>query len=348
MADYNFLKSNKVCIVGGSIGRDAARAYIGTDWDVWCVARIYDFIPYATLVFEMHRQSQHWTHRTFAAYNDGKLIVQTPTEEFPGARILPVDELTKQTSALTSSFSWMIAYAMYCGATEIALCGVNMIHESELELQRPGLFYALGDARAHGIKLVLPHDSPLQGTDINFSDSTDYTLNTSTAEDQMKKVVIIGAGAGFELIRNYEDNREYEIWCVPTIYPVLQSHRIDKVFEVHPQIKWKPGIDYAGLGAKLMLASPSPAAPQATPFAIGSLQAKYGLVFSSSIAWMVGYALASKASEIVFLGVDMDNSYSGQRDGLFFLLGFAKAAKVDIIIPDSSKLNIFGKSYGWV
>jgi len=63
---------------------------------------------------------------------------------------------------------------------------------------------------------------------------------------------------------------------------------------------------------------------------------------------MLGYALAIGMKEIVFLGVDMENGYSGQRDGLFFLLGFAQAAKVKIVIPQSSKLNIFGKSYGWI
>lgn len=338
----------RICIVGGSTGRDSARAYIGTDWNIWCVARIYDYVPYATLVFEMHRHSQHWTYRTLKAYQDGKLIVQAPTEEFPNAQILPVGELTKQTTVLTSSFSWMIAHALYCGATEIALCGVNMTHSSELELQRPGIFYALGDARARGVKVTVSSESQLQQTDVEFARSYPQILTNDPRGDGMKKVVIIGAGPGYEMIRNYEDNKDYDIWCVPTIYPVLESHRVSKVFEVHPSLKWKPGIDYAALGSKLMLAEPSPNTPDATIISLQSLQAKYGMVFSSSIAWMTGYALMINASEIVFLGVDMDNTYSGQRDGLFFLLGFAKAARINVVIPESSKLNIFGKSYGWI
>lgn len=163
-----------------------------------------------------------------------------------------------------------------------------------------------------------------------------------------KKIVIIGAGNGYEMIRNYESNNDYEIWCVPTIYPVLASRRVDKVFEVHPVEKWKAGVGYVELGSKLMLTRPeTSAAPKASIFPIDTLQAKYGMVFSSSVAWMVGYALAQGVKEIVLLGVDMEGGYSGQRDGLFFLLGFAKAAKVDIVIPENSKLNIFGKSYGW-
>jgi len=163
-----------------------------------------------------------------------------------------------------------------------------------------------------------------------------------------KKVIIIGAGNGYEMIRDYENNKDYEIWCVPTIYPILSSYRVNKVFEVHPVSKWKSGIDYMGLGTKLMITRPETSAPGATIFPIESLQTKYGMVFSSSIAWMVGYALATGVKELVFLGVDMENGYSGQRDGLFFLLGFAKAADVKVVIPETSKLNIFGKSYGWV
>jgi len=165
-----------------------------------------------------------------------------------------------------------------------------------------------------------------------------------------KKVVIVGAGSGYDMVRDYEENKDYEIWVTPSIYPVLASHRIDKIFEIHPLDKWKAGIDYHKLGSKLMLAKPEPSqdVKKATILPLDSLQAKYGMVFSSSVAWMVGYALATEKKEIVLLGVDMDKGYHGQRDGLFFLLGFAKAAKATVVIPKSSKLNVFGKSYGWI
>lgn len=344
------LVSNKICIVGGSIGRDSARKYHGTDWNIWCVARIYDFVSYATLVFDVHQNADNRTKNTTDAYRDRKLILQAPCSDYPEAFLLPSEELQEEFPALTSSFSWIIAYAIRRGATDIALCGVNMTHVSELETQRPGLFHTLGMARALGINIILPvSGSQLHtGTDVNFSQSFLPTLNNLEGDGMAKKVVIIGAGNGYEMIRDYEEKKEYEIWCVPTIYPVLVSRRIDKVFEVHPVDKWKAGVDYKELGPKLMLSQPYPEAPDAAIFPVSALQAKYGVVFSSSIAWMVGYALAIGMQEIVFLGVDMEGGYSGQRDGLFFLLGYAKALQVNVVIPESSKLNIFGKSYGWV
>ena len=344
------LVSNKICIVGGSIGRDSARKYHGTDWNIWCVARIYDFVSYATLVFDVHQNADNRTKNTTDAYRDRKLILQAPCSDYPEAFLLPSEELQEEFPALTSSFSWIIAYAIRRGATDIALCGVNMTHVSELETQRPGLFHTLGMARALGINIILPvSGSQLHtGTDVNFSQSFLPTLNNLEGDDMAKNVVIIGAGNGYEMIRDYNDKKEYEIWCVPTIYPVLASYRVDKIFELHGTEKWKPGIDYAELENKLIIPRALTEVPKATIFGPEALQAKYGMVFSSSIAWMVGYALANDVNEIVFLGVDMENGYSGQRDGLFFLLGFAKAAKVNIVIPETSKLNIFGKSYGWV
>lgn len=164
----------------------------------------------------------------------------------------------------------------------------------------------------------------------------------------VSKVVIIGAGAGFEYIRDYEKNKDYEIWCVPTIFPILMSHRVDKVFEFHSPENWNAGIDYESLESRLVLSKPVNSTPKALVLSIDSLQQKYGLVFSSSVAWMVGHALQTGVKEIVLIGVDMDNEYTGQRDGLFFLLGFAKATNVKITIPTSSKINIFGRQYGWV
>lgn len=162
------LLGTRFVIVGGSAGRDLANHYRHTDWNVWCVARIYNAISFATLVFDMHQESARWTSNTHSAYRDRKLIMQNVQEPFVEAYQLPTKELVDEFGTLTSSFAWMIAYALYLGATEIVLCGVNMIHESELLIQRPGLFYLLGYARAKGVKITVPYTSQLR-TDILFS-----------------------------------------------------------------------------------------------------------------------------------------------------------------------------------
>jgi len=162
------LLSTKFVIVGGSAGRDLANHYRHTDWNVWCVARIYNALSFATLVFDMHQEAARWTANTHSAYREHKLILQVAQEPFPEAFQLPTEALENEFGTLTSSFAWMLAYALFSGATEIVLCGVNMIHESELPVQRPGLFYLLGYARAKGVKIVVPYTSQLR-TDVLFS-----------------------------------------------------------------------------------------------------------------------------------------------------------------------------------
>lgn len=162
------------------------------------------------------------------------------------------------------------------------------------------------------------------------------------------RIVIVGAGDGFDLIRDYENEADLEIWAVASIYPVLQSYNIARVFEMHKPEKWQP-INYTELGAKLTLPYQIEGCPNASFFPISALEPKYGVMFSSSISWMVAEALEQPGvTEIILLGVDMEghSEYSKQRDGLFFILGFARAYGITITIPETSKINIFGQQYG--
>jgi len=169
MPSPELLSKECLCIVGGSQGRDDAHKYVDTNWNIWCVARIYDAVPYATMVFDMHQDATHRNRNTFNAHRDGKLVLQYPVEYFPDALILPTPEIIDEFgAAFTSSFSWMIAYGLYLGMKQIALCGVNMSHESELDAQRPGLFYILGFARARGVEIILPEFSQLR-TEVKFA-----------------------------------------------------------------------------------------------------------------------------------------------------------------------------------
>lgn len=153
----------KVIMVGGSFGRDQAEMFRHSSSSIWCVARIYDKVPYANLVFDMHMNGEGWTHRTHQAYRDGKLILQHPEPEFPTAQILPTEDLIDEFGLVfTSSFSWMTAYALQLGVTEIAYYGINMIHDSELGSQRDGLLFLLGYAKAKGVRIETPQRSYLR------------------------------------------------------------------------------------------------------------------------------------------------------------------------------------------
>ena len=143
-----------VVIVGGTAGRDEARSYVAEYTSIWCVARIYNKVPYADLVFDMHNNPQHWDPQTYRAHRDGKLVVQKPIDEFPKAGILPTEIMQQEFGTpFTSSFSWMTAVAIHGNAQMISLLGVNMQHKTEKGLQRDGLMYLLGFAKARGIRI---------------------------------------------------------------------------------------------------------------------------------------------------------------------------------------------------
>lgn len=157
----------------------------------------------------------------------------------------------------------------------------------------------------------------------------------------MNRVIIVGAGPGHSDLSSYLDEN-CSVWCVPRIYSSLTS-TVDKVFEFHSPEKWAQDVDYPSLKERLIIPSPIQKVPLATIFPLEALVSKYGAVFSSSVSWMVGYAIAPDTKEIILLGVDMGGSYTPQRDSLFYLLGFAKAQEIKLTIPDS--LNFFEKKY---
>ena len=163
------------------------------------------------------------------------------------------------------------------------------------------------------------------------------------------RIVIVGAGEGFDIVRDYQSDSDTEIWVVSSIYPVLQGYRVNKVFEIHKEQKWQH-IDYHELGNRLVLPYTLLEYDEAQYSSLSVLEKTYGPIFSSTVSWMVAEALQVKnLTELVLLGIDMDfeSEYSKQRDGLFFLLGFAKARNVTITIPETSKINIFGEQYGF-
>ncbi len=158
------LKSSKIALVGGSAGRDLVSRHKNSDWNIWCIARIYNYVLTADYVFEMHEPVK-WAPPTYRASNQNKLVLLQPHQDFPKAFILPKDVLIETYGVVfTSSFSWLLAYAIYRQATEIALYGINMSHTSEQGDQRDGLFYMIGIARASGIRITTPNNSKLNQT----------------------------------------------------------------------------------------------------------------------------------------------------------------------------------------
>ena len=81
----------------------------------------------------------------------------------PNALTYPKDEMVKEFGPdfFTSSFAWMMAFAIHSGAEEIALFGIDMASRDEYILQRPGFYYFKYRAEQKGIKVWAPNESDI-------------------------------------------------------------------------------------------------------------------------------------------------------------------------------------------
>lgn len=112
----------------------------------------------------------HW-HQKCEMYNEITL------KEYPLGAIIK----WSGSNYLHSSIAYMMAYAIYTGAKEINIFGVDMEHDSEYVGQRPCLAYWIGFAKAKGVNVnvmtVLDNQPYLYGYD---TDRMNHTITVLT------------------------------------------------------------------------------------------------------------------------------------------------------------------------
>ena len=88
-------------------------------------------------------------------YPDMEFFTIKKYEKIPNAKEYPLDEIVKYfgTNYFTNGISYMIAYALYKGVTQLNLYGVNMTHQTEYIAQKPNVEYWLGRAQGAGVKV---------------------------------------------------------------------------------------------------------------------------------------------------------------------------------------------------
>jgi hypothetical protein len=159
----------------------------------------------------------------------------------------------------------------------------------------------------------------------------------------MRPLSIIGRQIEWD---NVDKTRE--LWTVSSAYfdnPV-KADVADKIFQIHKPEIWQPGT--GKLKSRLVIAYDFPGFDDCERLPIRALLAEFGPVFSSSINWMLAYALFLGYNDIAIEGCDMisDGEYGGQRDGLFFMRGIAFARGIKIKVPEGSGIYMPPVIYG--
>lgn len=159
---------------------------------------------------------------------------------FPKAAPLPWKELVGEFGPyfFTSTFSWMMAYAIKLGVKEIGLFGVDMSSKDEYILQRPGGHYFIMQALQRGIKVLIPDESdliqpsPLYG----IHDSTPWGRKASerkrelTGRIGMAQQRLMQAQSEMAFLQGAVENEDYHtnIWGGHSTVQQITQAAIDK------------------------------------------------------------------------------------------------------------------------
>ena len=175
----------KVALIGTAPSSRMLAPYNDPTWQIWgCSPGNMNVLPRVDMWFEIHGnllwpENKHYgepylnwlNQQTFPVYMQNNILV-------PRATPLPKNELVKEFGPyfFTSSFAWMMALAMYKGAKEIALFGIDMASRDEYILQRPGAYYFFMEAQRRGVKMLAPYESDIMQPPglYGFSEVTQY------------------------------------------------------------------------------------------------------------------------------------------------------------------------------
>jgi hypothetical protein len=166
------------------------------------------------------------------------------------------------------------------------------------------------------------------------------------------KIAVCGSAPSSRMLVPFNDPN-WEVWaCSP------QNHdypRVDAWFEVHSlDRKWVPDNQpyYKKLAThpRVYVSKADARLPNAIVMDPVPLLAKYGnYFFTSSLAWMMAFAIEQKPETIGIWGVDMsaNDEYGYQRAGMHYFMQKASDLGIEIMLPPQSDLAEGVPLYGW-
>jgi hypothetical protein len=175
----------KVALIGTAPSSRMLAPYQDPTWKIWaCSPGNMNIIPRFDVWFEVHGNMLWEEYKHYGVpYIEWLKKLPVPVymqskEWVPNALIFPMRELVAEFGGdfFTSSFTWMMAFAIKLGAKEIALYGIDMASRDEYVLQRPGFYFFRTMARMRGIKVHAPHESDIMQSPglYGYSDVTPF------------------------------------------------------------------------------------------------------------------------------------------------------------------------------
>ena len=190
-------KPLRIAILGTAPSSRSLAPFADPSWTIWaCSAGNMQALPRVDCWFEIHSNLLWPEHESFGKpyldwLNKQSFPIYMQDQALvPRAKSFPKEELVEEFGRyfFTSSFAWMMAFAIKQNPAEIGLWGVDMASKDEYILQRSGGHFFLQEAKRRGIKVTLPPESdllqppPLYG----FDDSTRFLRKICVREKELK------------------------------------------------------------------------------------------------------------------------------------------------------------------
>lgn len=168
----DLIVKDKIAIIGYAPSNIYADA-LDSSWEKWGLNHKFDCINKCDKWFDLHFliKDIDINYYNFLQKCENNFITcEGNLQKFTKASVFPEKEIKEyfQTNYFTNTISWLIALAIYKGAKEIGLYGINLACRSEYEYQRPSVFYFLKEAIERDIKITIPSSSKLlNGVNLN-------------------------------------------------------------------------------------------------------------------------------------------------------------------------------------
>lgn len=160
----------KIALIGTAPTSRGLAPYHDPSWTIWaCSPGNMGQIPRADVWFELHGNLLWPECKSYGEpYIEWLKKLPIPLymqsqEWVPNAMIFPVKDMVAKFGRdfFTSSFTWMMAFAIDQGCKELALYGIDMASRNEYILQRPGFYFFKYIAEQRGIKVSAPNESDI-------------------------------------------------------------------------------------------------------------------------------------------------------------------------------------------
>jgi len=177
---------------------------------------------------------------------------------------------------------------------------------------------------------------------VELNGGTDITVAPEPVKK--RKIALVGTAPSSRLDAPFDDP-SWEIWTLGC--GVEFCKRINKLFEVHTQYVLEEANAWEGLkphlkrfGKDVILGHANPEFPDAESYPLDRMVEKFGKYFTSSISYMLAYAIDQNPDAIGLWGIDMmgTEEYNHQRPCCEYLLGVARGMNITVVMADESPI----------